>query len=92
MVLGVALSSVAVQNGLVHYLGKYVVGDEAEKYIRLARRDVASVRNMPEPYREQVVTSYAAALRLTFICGVAMAVVAALIIIPARIKRFPARK
>lgn len=92
MVLGVAISSLAVQNGLVHYLNKYVQGERAEEIIHLARSSVESVREMPEPYREQVIRSYDATLRFTFVCGIGLAAVAVFIIAPAKMKRLPSKK
>lgn len=92
MVLGVALSSLAVQNGLVYYLDKFVAGERREEIIELARSDIEAIVKMPEPYREQVVDSYAAALRVTFTCGAGLALVCVLILVPMRTKGLPSRK
>ena len=42
MVLGVALSSLVVQNALVHYLDKFVVGPEKDEVNSISLSPVAS--------------------------------------------------
>jgi MFS family permease len=95
MVLGVAGSSLVVQNALLYYLRLYVdAGSEEEnrRVIELVRGKVEAVRGLDGPVREQVVRSYEAALRLTFWCCTALAVVNVLLIVPVKLPRLGRRK
>jgi hypothetical protein len=95
MVLGVAGSSLVVQNGLVWYLRKYVdVEDELEKerVIELARSSVEAVRGFDPVLREQVVRSYDAALRLMFMGCCVLGVVNVLLTLPVKVPRLGKRK
>lgn len=91
-VLGVASSSLVLQNALVSFLDSYVVGERKWEVIGEVRRSVEAVVKLPEPYREQVIMSYEAALRLTFgICAV-LALVSFCIVLPVRLPRLGQRK
>jgi hypothetical protein len=90
-VLGVAGSSLVMQNALWHYLGRYVEGDEKEWVVERVRRSVEAVKELPGPYREQVVKSYEAALGVTFAGCVGLAVVAAVLVVPVRLPRLRKR-
>ncbi|KAM4056770.1 major facilitator superfamily protein [Hirsutella rhossiliensis] len=92
MVLGVASSSLVLQNALVHYLDRYVQGPDRLHVIALVRASVDAIARLDQPYRLQVVRSYEAALRLTFVCCVAMAALSVLLIWPVRLPRLAARK
>jgi hypothetical protein len=87
MVLGVACSSLVVQNALRYYLGLLVSGPDKDAIVERARRSVEAIRELPSPYREQVMQSYEAALRLTFLCCFVLAVVSLLLILPVRLPR-----
>lgn len=80
-VLGVALSSVVLQNALVHYLNEYVHGPLKKEITALARASVQAIADLDQPYREQVVHSYDAALRLAFGSCIIAAVVSALLVV-----------
>ncbi|KAJ5734863.1 hypothetical protein N7533_013266 [Penicillium manginii] len=88
-VLGVALSSVVVQNALLRYLHNFVQGLRKDEVIALARASVAAVAKLDQPYREQVVQSYDAALRLGFGSCLIIAVISALLIVPIHLPRLP---
>ncbi|KYK59460.1 multidrug resistance protein fnx1 [Drechmeria coniospora] len=92
MVLGVASSSLVVQNALVHYLHLFVRGRDSEAVIERVRASVEAIAKLDEPYREQVVRSYEAALRLTFACCIAFAALSVLLIIPVKLPRLALRK
>ncbi|TWU76466.1 hypothetical protein ED733_007195 [Metarhizium rileyi] len=92
MVLGIAVSSLLLQNALVFYLDGFVSGDLRESVIRQARASVEAVAQLDDPYKEQVIRAYEASLRLTFGFCVLMAVVATAFIFPLKLKRLPARK
>jgi len=92
MVLGVASSSLVVQNAFYRYLEAYVTGPDKEAIIEKARGSVEAVRDMEPMYREQVVMSYEAALRLTFLCCVVLATINVLLIAPIKLPRLGSRK
>lgn len=92
MVLGVASSSLVVQNAFYRYLEAYVSGPDKEAIIEKARASVEAVRDMPPMYREQVIMSYEAALRLTFLCCTVLALVNFLLIAPVKLPRLGGRK
>ncbi len=92
MVLGVASSSLVVQNALFYYLEEFVRGPDKENIIEKVRESVESIRKLPQPYREQVIMSYEMALRLTFIFCVILAVLNFLIVLPLRLPRLGSRK
>ena len=87
MVLGVALSSLVVQNGLVYYLNKYVEGADKEQIIQLVRKSVDAIAKLPEETREQVVMGYDAALKMTFIGCAVLSFLAFLCIAPIKLPR-----
>ena len=91
-VLGVALSSLVVQNSLRHYLDELVSGPRKAQVIKEVRASVEAVAALEQPYRDQVVRSYEAALGLMFTCCIGFAVVSVALIIAARLKRLPRRK
>lgn len=91
LVVGVAYSSLVVQNALRYYLNIYVDAPNKEDIIARVRRSVELIPKLEEPLREQVVMSYEAALRLTFISCVVISVVALLLVIPLRLARLPKR-
>lgn len=92
MVLGVAASSLVVQNALVHYLRLYVVGPDSARVVARVRASVEAIAGLEQPYREQVVRSYEAALRLTFACCVVVALASVALILPVKLPRLALRK
>ncbi|WQF80417.1 Putative sugar transporter, major facilitator superfamily, MFS transporter superfamily [Colletotrichum destructivum] len=92
MVLGVASSSLVVQNALVGYLDEYVQGPDKDEVIRKVRESVESIVKLPELYREQVVMSYEAALRTTFLCCTVIAFLSVCLLVPIKLPRLGSRK
>lgn len=92
MVLGVAISSLILQNALVHYLAEFVQGDLKEEVIAKVRASVEAIAMLERPYREQVIDSYQAALRSMFGSCIIMAAISIMIIAPVKLKRLPARR
>ncbi|KAF1731144.1 Multidrug resistance protein fnx1 [Beauveria bassiana] len=86
-VLGVALSSVVVQNALMYYLGIFVRGPRRDDVITLARTAVHRIAELEQPYREQVVQSYDAALRLAFGSCIIAAIISAFLVIRMKLPR-----
>ena len=107
-VLGVAASSLVLQNALAGYLYRYVVtplpdghggggggGDDAwrDELIARVRSSVEAVAALPDgPTKDQVIRSYEAALRLTFASCIVLAVLCAVLLAPVRLPRLGARK
>ena len=92
MVLGVAGSSLVVQNALFYYLEQFVQGADKDRVIERVRESVEAIRALPAPYREQVVSSYEAALRLTFVLCVVLAILSLLLVLPLKLPRLGTRK
>ncbi|KAF7523040.1 hypothetical protein G7054_g11921 [Neopestalotiopsis clavispora] len=95
-VLGVACSSLVMQNALVVYLQRYitVVDDGGEHgaawkdaVIARVRESVEEVSRLEGEVLEQVVRSYEDALRLTFLCCVGLALLSCLLIYPVRLPK-----
>ncbi|KAM3466069.1 hypothetical protein NHJ6243_001146 [Beauveria neobassiana] len=86
-VLGVALSSVVVQNALLYYLGIFVRGPRRDDVITLARTAVHRIAELEQPYREQVVQSYDAALRLAFGSCIMAATISAFMVVRMKLPR-----
>ncbi|KAG5951433.1 hypothetical protein E4U53_003109 [Claviceps sorghi] len=92
MVLGVAVSSLILQNALVYYLDAFVQGARKDAVIAEVRASVEAVARLEPPYREQVIRGYEAGLRLTFLFCVLVAVANVLLIWPVKLNRLPARR
>ena len=91
-VLGVATSSLIVQNVLMYYLGIYVHGDLRDEVIERVKESVEAVAKLEQPYREQAIQSYEAALRLTFVFCMVVAVVSFCLTAVVKLPRLPSRK
>ncbi|KAK8127547.1 major facilitator superfamily domain-containing protein [Apiospora sp. TS-2023a] len=98
-VMGVAGSSLVLQNALLRYLQAYVSsdgtaeGDEAKRRVIMkVRESVEAVAALEDPVvRGQVVRSYEAALRLTFLCCIGLAVVNMALLLPVKLPRLGTR-
>ncbi|KAL2196791.1 hypothetical protein P885DRAFT_37350 [Corynascus similis CBS 632.67] len=90
-VLGVACSSLVVQNALWYYLDAFVNGPDKDGVVAKVRKSVEAIRDLPVEYRESVVRSYEAALRVTFGCCIVLALVGLLLIVPIRLPRLGKR-
>jgi len=89
-VMGVATSSLVMQNALRVYLEKYVSAptlEEKEKIVQLVRKSVEAIKALPDGYRAQVVTSYGAALRVTFVATCVVAALSMLLVLPVRLPK-----
>lgn len=93
-VVGIAASSLVMQNALRHYLDRFVVADGPVKdaVVATARRSVEAIRHLDQPHRDQVVRSYEAALRLVFLSCSVLALVSVLLIVPVKLPRLANRK
>lgn len=101
MVLGIAGSSLVVQNALWGYLEKNVTDEAAraggfangrQEVVEKVRESVEAVGKLTGLLQEQVIASYEAAVRTTFMCCVLVAVVSGLILMPIKLPRLGSRK
>ncbi|OKL57937.1 hypothetical protein UA08_06520 [Talaromyces atroroseus] len=69
-VLGVAVSSLVLQNSLRIRLDQVVTGPDKQSIIDVARKSVESIVTLDPEHREQVVQAYTFSLRLTFLSAV----------------------
>ncbi|KAF2838860.1 MFS general substrate transporter [Patellaria atrata CBS 101060] len=70
IVLGVAVSSLIVQNALVGYLGMYVTGVDKDEVIAHVRKSVHYISRLVPERREEVIHAYEDALRMTFMSAI----------------------
>ncbi|KAJ5740189.1 MFS transporter [Penicillium malachiteum] len=66
-VLGVSISSWIFQNVLIYELGRQVTGESKEYIIGLVRKSIPSIADLDPLHQQQVIRSYAMALRVTFL-------------------------
>ncbi|KIN00412.1 hypothetical protein OIDMADRAFT_55005 [Oidiodendron maius Zn] len=66
-VLGVAISSLVLQNALLFFLEETITGPEKEDVISKVRKSVKAIEKLTPFYREQVIDAYALSLRSVFI-------------------------
>ncbi|KAJ5690399.1 hypothetical protein N7462_004791 [Penicillium macrosclerotiorum] len=66
-VMGVAISSWIFQNTLLYELDHKVTGPEKEHIIGLVRKSIRAIADLDPLHQQQVIGSYAPALRLTFL-------------------------
>ena len=92
MVLGVASSSLVLQNALLHYLNEFVVGPDKERVIEEVRSSVQAIKGLEPIYREQVIEAYASSLRATFVMAAVLSVVTVLATIRIKLPRLGQRK
>lgn len=93
LVIGVAYSALVMQNSLLYYLKSYVTGPNAEETIRIVRGSIDAVAKLKDPVvQAQVISSYEAALRVTFLTCVGFAAVMTLLILPIKLPRLAAKK
>ena len=91
-VLGVATSSLVLQNALYYYLEIFVTGPDKENVIQEVRKSVAAIPKLDPVYRAQVIDSYAASLRATFIFAALLSVLCFSLVIPLRMPKLGQRK
>ena len=87
VVLGVAVSSWVLQNALVSALGSSVTGAHKREIIMKVRKSVTAIQTLDPKHRAQVITAYAAALRITFVSGIIFAILTVILILPIRLPR-----
>jgi MFS family permease len=93
-VMGVAISSLILQNTLSAYLWASVSGDAAEKasIILRVRRSVHAIAELGPRHQGEVIAAYADALRTTFVLAVGAYVAVCLLVFPIRIPKLAVKK
>lgn len=66
-VMGVSVSSWIFQNALLYELDHKVTGVDKDAVIALVRKSIRAISDLDPFYQRQVITSYATALRFTFL-------------------------
>ncbi|KAF8850921.1 MFS general substrate transporter [Acephala macrosclerotiorum] len=84
-ILGVAMSSLVLQNFLISNLDKNVTGPNKEVIIRRVRESVQAIIDIDPVARQQVINAYSASLRATFILAAVLAIITVLITIPLKV-------
>ncbi|TAQ91579.1 hypothetical protein B7494_g51 [Chlorociboria aeruginascens] len=92
MVMGVASSSLVLQNALLIYLNENITGPDKYQVIEEVRKSVQAIADLEPRSREQVIDSYAAALRATFIMSAVLSAITLLIIVYIRLPKLGHRK
>ncbi|KAF7861621.1 uncharacterized protein EAF02_010575 [Botrytis sinoallii] len=91
-VLGVAVSSLIVQNSLVGFLNTNVVGPDKEKVIEAVRSSVQAVAGLEPHYRDQVIDSYAEALKAAYVFALVVGILSFAITIGIKLPKLGFRK
>ncbi|KAK7733028.1 hypothetical protein SLS53_008357 [Cytospora paraplurivora] len=98
MVLGIAGSSLVVQNSLWGYLDRYVTEEAARDLggkavvIEKVRESVEAVAKLSGLVQEQVVESYEASVKAAFLSCIVIALVGLALVIPIKLPRLGSRK
>ena len=91
-VLGVAASSLVLQNALAARLDRLVRGPRRDEVVRLVRRSVEAVKALEAPYQDMAIRSYEGALGVTFLACAGVAVGSLLLVLPIRLERLRPRR
>lgn len=100
-VLGIAGSSLIVQNSLWAYLEMYVTDGAAqdagfrggkEEVIEKVRESIEAIGKMRGLVQDQVVRSYEASIRAAFLSCIILAIASLVILLPIRLPRLGERK
>ncbi|KAK8042607.1 hypothetical protein PG994_013090 [Apiospora phragmitis] len=87
MVLGISASSVVFQAFLTRYLNMFVQGTRQAETIALVRGSIEVISGLQEPYRNQVILSFEAALRSLFMGCCVLAAMSSLLLIRIEVPR-----
>ncbi|KAJ4301381.1 hypothetical protein N0V90_003473 [Kalmusia sp. IMI 367209] len=91
-VMGVALSSLVLQNALTAYLNALVTGRHKEDIILTVRKSVRSILDLDPKHQHQVIDAYARSLRVTFISAIAVFVVVNVLVFTIRLPNLKPKK
>ncbi|KAL2853583.1 major facilitator superfamily-domain-containing protein [Aspergillus pseudodeflectus] len=86
-VMGVAISSWIFQNSLIYQLEDKVTGADKDAIVQLVRKSVQAIVDLDPLHQSQVIASYGAALRLTFLSAAVWASLTLLLHVGLRLPR-----
>jgi hypothetical protein len=92
IILGVAISSLILQNALYAYLHLLVTGPEKQQIIERVRSSVQAVMELTGEQKSQVVAAYASALKLTFVAGLVFFIIVNFLLIPVKLPNLKMQK
>lgn len=84
-VVGVAISTLLVQNLLVHFLHRNVTGAHREQIIHKIRKSVHSIRYLTPLHQAEIAAAYSTTLRITFSILVIFAIILVAVVIPIKL-------
>ncbi|KAF2423670.1 MFS general substrate transporter, partial [Tothia fuscella] len=84
-VMGVAISSLIVQNFLLVYLDQYVTGTDKVHIIEKVRKSVRAIGDLESIHQQEVILAYSAALRIAFMSAILFFVIVNLLILPVKL-------
>ncbi|KAF9739461.1 hypothetical protein PMIN06_001066 [Paraphaeosphaeria minitans] len=91
-VMGVALSSLVLQNALTVYLNALVTGKHKEDIILTVRKSVRSILDLDPKHQHQVIDAYGRSLRVTFISAIAAFVLVNILVLTIRLPNLKPKK
>ncbi|KAI9683005.1 MAG: hypothetical protein M1822_006198 [Bathelium mastoideum] len=91
-VIGVAVSSLIVQNALWRFLEQNVTGEGKEKVIRLVRESVEAIKDLRGHHQEEAIHAYRQTLTLTFGFAIIIFLVVVGLLVFIRLPRLGRRK
>ncbi|KAI9754164.1 MAG: hypothetical protein M4579_004832 [Chaenotheca gracillima] len=86
-VIGVATSSLILQNALNQYLRQLVTGPNKDHVIRQVRGSVRAIASLSKLHQDQVIHAYCLALRVTFMSAIVAGAVMVILVVPIKLPR-----
>ncbi|KAF2188204.1 MFS general substrate transporter [Zopfia rhizophila CBS 207.26] len=86
-VMGVACSSLILQNALTAYLNKLVTGTDKDEIILRVRKSVRAILDLDTQHQTQVIDAYSHSLKVTFISAIAMFVIVNALVFTVKLPR-----
>ncbi|OAX80770.1 hypothetical protein ACJ72_04891 [Emergomyces africanus] len=91
-VMGVAVSSLVLQNALGAFLRQTVTGPNKADIINRVRKSITEIAHLDATHKSQVIRAYEMALRITFLSSVLWAVLVLMLVIPIKLPRLGHKK
>ncbi|KAI1454140.1 major facilitator superfamily domain-containing protein [Annulohypoxylon moriforme] len=91
VIIGVAMSSLLLQNSLIYFLDSCVDGPEKTLVIARVRVSLDAILELQQPYQDQVVDAYAKSLIVTFASTIILAFLMVAILAPLKLPRLGER-
>ncbi|KAI9683615.1 MAG: hypothetical protein M1829_004919 [Trizodia sp. TS-e1964] len=91
VVLGIAISSLLVQNSLIIFLERMVTGPLKSEVVSQALKSVETISKMQPHYRNQVIEAYAISLKVAFLFVVVASLIVATLLTRVKLPRISDR-